>query len=141
MAAKLITDVIDFLEDEGLIGGETGWAGYEGYLPPEPDQVIVVFETGGFPPEVKRNGSTEQEYDEPTFQILGRGDGFGNAALRDKMGTVYRALHDSELSPASGDPQYVFVYALQSGPFPLGLDDNDRPRLTWNFKALRERES
>jgi len=137
----LVTDVLDFLETEGLIEGATEWSGFAGYLPPEPNQAIAVFETPGAPPESKPDGSTETEYDEPTFQVRGRGEKFGYEALRTKMGAIYRALHGSELSPASGDPVYVYVYARQSGPFPLGLDENNRPGLTWNFKALRERET
>jgi len=142
MAAKLVTDVLDFLADEGLIDAETGWTGSYNYMPPDPDKMIVVFETGGFPPEAKADSSDEQEYDGPTFMIMGRGDSFGMAELRDKIGEIYRALHKSELAPSSGDPTYVYVYAMQSGPFPLGHDaEDDRPRLTWNFKALREREA
>ncbi len=142
MAAKLVTDVLDYLAVQGLIDEETGWTGAYGYMPSEPDQIIVVFETGGFPAEAKPDSSDEQEYDEPTFMIMGRGESFGYDALRDKMGDIYRSLHESELSPTSGDPEYVYVYATQSGPFPLGTDEADnRPRLTWNFRALRERET
>lgn len=137
----LVIDVLDFLVEEDLIEGETGWTRAAAYLPPSPNQVIAVFETSGPPPESKPDGSTETEYDEPTFQIRGRGDEFGYEALRAKMGAIYRALHGSELSPEEGDPQYVFVYATQSGPFQLGLDKDNRPGLTWNFKALRERET
>jgi len=139
--ALLLTDVTNFLVSEGLIGGATGWTAAQAYMPPSPDQVIAVFESGGYPPEAKRSGSTETEYDEPTFQVRGRAGEFEMAALRAKMGAIYRALHDSELSPTSGDPAYVFVFAMQSGPFPLGLDENNRPGLTWNFRALRERET
>ncbi len=139
--ALLVTDVLDFLQAEGLIAGATGWERAASGLPPEPDKVIVVFESGGFPPELKPVGSAETEYDEPTFQVRGRADKFGYGALRAKMGAIYLALHGSELAPASGDPAYVLVRAMQAGPFPLGLDKNDRPGLTWNFTALRERET
>lgn len=139
--ALLVTDVLDFLEAEGLIAGATGWARASSGLPPSPNKVIVVFESGGFPPELKPIGSDETEYDQPTFQVRGRGEEFGYQELRNKMGAIYRALHGSELAPASGDPDYVLVRAMQAGPFPLGLDKNDRPGLTWNFTALRERET
>lgn len=138
--ARLITDVLSYLEDQGLIGGATGWTGAAGYLPPSPDQIIAVFETPGLEPETAPGGSSETEYDLPGFQVRGRGSVFGYAALRDKMGAVFRALHDSDLAPASGDPQYVFVQAVQSGPLPMGLDEVNRPGLTWNFVAMRERE-
>ena len=138
----LLTDVTAFLVSEGLIEGATEWVKKSGHMPSSPDKVIVVYETGGFPPESAPDSSDETEYDEPTFQVRGRGVAFGYEELRTKMGAIYRALHGSELAPASGDPVYVYVYAIQSGPFPLGLDKvDDRPEMTWNFKALRERET
>ena len=139
--ALLITDVLDFLVAEGLIGGATGWAQAAGYIPPEGDKVIAVFETAGLVPEVVKAGSDEQAYDDPGFQIRGRGAEFGYDELRQKMGAVYRSLHGSTLGPTTGDPAYVFVYGVQSGPLPLGLDDKSFPHLTWNFIAMRERES
>ena len=137
---SLLTDVLDHLAAEGLIDGATGWTGSAGYLPPTPDKVIAVFETPGDPPEMISVGSTEQAYDAPGFQIRGRGAAMGYEALREKMGAIFLALHDSTLSPATGEPAYVLVRAVQSGPLPLGLDENDRPGMTWNFTALRERE-
>lgn len=139
--ALLITDVLDFLGGEGIIDGATGWAGYDAYLPPDPDKVITVFETTGLEPALKPTGSAETEYDEPGFQVRGRGAVFGYSALRVKMGEIYRALHGSTLSPTTGDPAYVLVRAVQSGPLPLGLDSNNRSGMTWNFVAMRERES
>lgn len=137
----MVDDVLDFLVAEGLVGGATGWTVAYGHLPPTPDQVIAVFETPGLPPEAAPAGSTETEYDEPGFQIRGRGATFGMAALRILMGQIYRALHKSSLAPATGDPAYVFVFAEQSGPLTLGLDDDSRPSLTWNFRCMRERET
>ena len=139
--AMLITDVLDYLVDQGLIGGATGWSEAAGYLPPTPDQIIAVYETHGLPPELKPVGSAEIEYDMPGFQVRGRAGRFGYSALRTKMGEVYRALHGSSLAPATGDPMYVQVIAVQSGPLPMGLDDLSRPGMTWNFTAMREREN
>lgn len=139
--ALLITDVLNFLVSEGIIEGATGWTRGAGYLPPDPDQVIAVFETPGLVPEVVKTGSTEQAYDNPGFQIRGRGGEFGYDALRQKMGQVFRTLHESVLAPTSGDPLYVIVTAVQSGPLPIGLDEESRPGLVWNFTAMRERES
>lgn len=138
--ALLVTDVLDYLQGQGLIGGSTGWSRAAGYMPAEPDQVIAVFETPGAPPELVPEGSSEQAYDEPGFQVRGRGGFHGYSALRSKMGAIYRALHGSSLSPATGDPAYVLVRAVQSGPLPMGLDQNNRPEMAWNFVAMRERE-
>lgn len=137
----LVNDILDYLEDEGVIGGATGWTGAFGYMPPDPDKVIVVFESVGDPPEKAQPGSDEIEYDLPGFQIRGRGAKFGYEALRTKMGEVYRALHGSSLAPATGEPAYIDVLAVQSGPLPMGMDNNSRPELTWNFRCMRERET
>lgn len=142
----MVTDVLEFLADQGLVDGATAWTGVTGGVPPAPDKIIAVFETPGQEPELVSDGSAEQAYDRPGFQIRGRGAKaepgvFDYSDLRDRMGQVYRALHGSELSPATGDPAYVLVRAVQSGPLPLGLDDNDRPEMTWNFVAMREREA
>lgn len=137
---SLLADVLDHLTVAGLINGSTGWTGYAGYLPPSPDQVIAIFETPGEPPELVKDGSDEIAYDYPRFQVRGRGARHGYAALRSKLGAIFAELHGSSLSPASGDPAYVLVRAVQSGPLPLGLDDNDRPGMTWNYTAIRERE-
>lgn len=139
--ALLIDDVLDYLVAQGVIEGATGWTRAAGYLPPSPNQVIAVFETGGIEPEIAPVGSDEVEYDYPGFQVFGRGAVFGYEALRNKMGEVFRTLHDSTLSPGVGTPAYVQVQAVQSGPLALGYDENDRPLLTWNFTAMRERES
>ena len=138
--ALLITDVLDYLEAQSLIGGVTGWTRAAGYLPPSPDQVVAIFETPGEVPEVVPEGSTEQAYDVPGFQVRARGGEFGYSALRTKIGAIYRSLHGSTLSPTTGDPGYVYVYGVQSGPLPMGNDGNNRPELVWNFVAMRERE-
>lgn len=139
--ALLLKDVLDFLEEEGLIGGSTGWARAAGFLPPTPNKVIVVYESSGEPPELLSQGNNPLDYDRPAFQVRGRGDVHGYEALREKMGAIFRALHGSQLSPATGDPEYVGIWGIQSGPLPLGLDENSRPELTWNFRAIREREA
>jgi len=134
--ALMADEVLDFLEAQGLIGGATGWTGFAHGMPPDPDQVIVLYETGGSPPEMRPQGSTETLLDQITFQIRGRGSAHGDQALRGMMGEVYRALHDGDL----GD-QYTMVRALQSGPLSLGHDEQSRPEMTINFEAYRDRDA
>lgn len=138
--ALLITDVLDFLEDQGLVAGATGWTRAAGFMPPSPDKVVAVFETPGEPPEMVKAGSAETKYDTPGFQVRVRAGNFDYAAARAKIGAIYRALHGSTLAPATGDPAYLLVRGVQSGPLPLGLDQANRPDMTWNFVAIRERE-
>ena len=139
--ALLITDVLDYLEDQGLVAGATGWTRAAGFMPPSPDKIVAVFESPGDPPEMTKAGSGETAYDEPGFQVRVRATKHDYASARAKIGAVFRALHGSSLAPATGDPVYVLVRAVQSGPLPLGLDESNRPDLTWNFTAKREREA
>lgn len=134
--ASLLDDIASFLTSSGLVGGATGWTVAKGGTDPSPDKIITLGETGGPEPELSPSGSTETTYDEPTFQVRGRGEAFGYEALRAKMGAIYVALHGSVLGKST---DYVLVRAVQSGPLSLGLDSNDRPMLTWNFSALRRR--
>lgn len=136
--AVLPKDVVDFLVAQGIAGGATGWTAIASYLPPDPDQVLVVYETGGADPHSIPTGSTQVEYDEPNFQVRGRAAAFDYNTLRAKMRDVYKALHDSQLG---NSVNHVFVRATQGGPFSLGLDDSNRPGLTWNFRAYRRRDA
>ncbi len=137
--ANLIDDVLDFLESEVLVAGATGWTRAASWMPPDPDQIVAVYETPGTAPEQIRDGSTEQAYDDVGFQVRIRGAAHGYEAAREQIGKIYRALHGSSLAPATGDPAYLIVHATQSGPMPLGLDENERPGMTWNFRTMRER--
>lgn len=132
--ALLVTEVLDYLEAQGLIGGATGWTRAAGFLPPDPDKVVAVYVTPGFPPEIVRDGSTETAYDEPGFQVRGRGAVHGYSELENKMRAIYTSLHGVPIAA-----NYVLVRATQSAVLPLGLDEKGRPGMTWNFEAVRER--
>lgn len=135
----LAADILDHLESLGLIGGATGWARAAEYLPPSPDKVIAVFETPGLEPEVISADSTEAAYDRPGFQIRARGDVFGYAAMRLKMAAIYTALHGIEITGSTNADGYLLIRAVQSAPFPIGLDEKSRPGATWNFIAIKDR--
>lgn len=118
------------LSATGIVGGSTGWGCYKGYMPATPDKAIVVVDTAGVDVDI----SDGTKYDEVTFQLLGRGAEYGYEALQAKMqAAAFTALHDQDVSG------YVFIFATTPGPIPLGLDENNRPRMSWNFRAMRQR--
>jgi hypothetical protein len=135
----LLDDVVAFLEYTGGVGDTGGWSGFKGYLPPEPDRAVAVFETPGLEPELEKLGSDGVQFDRPGFQVRIRGEKHGYEAARDRMDLIFQLLHGSQIPTASGDPFYLYVHAVQSGPMPMGLDENDRPGMTWNFITMRER--
>jgi minor capsid protein len=137
---SLLDDVIDFLEDEGLVNDSGGWTAFAGTLPPSPDRSVAVFETPGMEPETVKDGSAEVAYDRPGFQVRIRGDEHGYEAMRDRLGAIFRALHGTNLAGVTtGSSGYLQVWAVQSGPMPMGEDHESRPGATWNFRTWRER--
>lgn len=138
--SALLDDIEQHLVDAGVVGGSSGWTCFKGFLPNAPDKTIGLFETMGEEPEVIAEGSSEPAYVKPSFQVRGRGEAFGYEALRLKMKEVFDNLHESEPTPVTtGASQYIYCYAISSGPLPMGQDVNQRPQLSWNFRTMRER--
>jgi len=132
----MLDDILDFLEDEGHVSGSSGWVGVAGDEPPSPDACITVRETGGPPPEQPPEGSSETMQDQVTFQVRGRGEKEGYELLRTKMGDIYGSLHGGDLGT-----DFLEVRATQGAPFYIGRDNSDRPLMTWNYEARRERSA
>lgn len=136
----LLDSIADHLEDEGIGGGLTGWAIYKSILPASPDKAIAIFETPGETPEIVSEGSSEIKYVNPGIQIRVRGLKFNYEEARLKIMEIFKALHGAEPTTNPGEPEYVYVYAIGSGPLPMGLDTSERPELSWNFRVMREQE-
>jgi hypothetical protein len=135
----LLDRIEDHLIAEGVAGGSTGWAIQKSFLAPGPDKVVAIFETTGEEPGIPK-AQGEQAYDKPTFQVRVRGVALGYEEARKKIQECFVALHANEPMATSGEPAFVYLYAIHSGPLPLGLDSNNRPSLTWNFVAMMERQ-
>lgn len=134
--SDFLADIESFLVAQGLVGDTDGWVCRHNSHTESPDKQIVIYETGGSVPSVPKDGDASTTMDQITFMIRGRGEPGGGTALRARMGSIYRALHGGNLGS-----DFVLVRALQSGPMSLGRDANDRPGLTWNFEAYRNRDA
>jgi hypothetical protein len=106
------------------------WRIYFGYLQDPPDRAICIYETGGEMPE------TNWLIDRPSFQIRVRGNPDDYQAVRTKIQDVFNLLHAGEVAVGT---DYVFIYAVQSGPIPLGQDEKRRPHLVQNYKVMKKR--
>ena len=129
MTVSLSTDILQFLHDQGVVDGVTGWEGKYNYMPPQPDQCVVVTETPGGPPD----GSTGQKWDLPSFQIRVRAGSDGMEAATLKAFEIFDTLEDATISG------FCFVFGVTSAPLFIGLDTNNRPEFTWNFNTMKER--
>lgn len=132
----ILDDVIAALvaANIGQVTGNGDWRLRAGYLQAEPDRSICVYEAGGMPPEAG------QPVDYPKIQIRVRGNEDDYQVVRQKLQDIYNLLHSCDAPTVLG-PTYVYCYAIQSGPLPLGQDENRRPELVWNFRLMKTREA
>lgn len=133
-----LDEIATHLESEGVVGGATGWTVYKAFLPDTPNQAVALFLTSGEEPYVKKS-SAETAYDRPGLQVRVRGGVRDFEGAIAKIQEVFEALHANEPTPGSGDKTIIYLYGTNSAPLPLGLDENDRPGYTWNFRTYRER--
>lgn len=126
---SLLTEIKAALESASVTGGATEWTAYLSYIPDSPDKAIAIYDTGG--ESVDQSGGTK--YDRPTFQLYIRGEAWGYEAARTKARDAFDALNAAEPSG------YTYLYAVTPEPIPVRYDENNRPELSWNFRAMRER--
>ena len=111
---------------------DTGWLITKTYMPPDPDKVITIYETGGSPPEPRA------EVDYPTFQVRVRSGTTGYSTGMEKLAAVQMALHGLT---ATHNSWYYPGFWAQGDALSLGFDQETRPILAQNFRAARSRTS
>lgn len=123
-------EMLSSLLPNTVVGGATGWTLKLGNLLPDPDQLIVFYDTGGLNPNPK------WLVDQVNIQAIvragpnGYGDGYTKA----------RAVRDSllGLEPVTvGDDRIDGVTCLGDIGF-IGYDDRQRPTFSVNFRAIIE---
>jgi hypothetical protein len=126
---------VAFLDDIGdfLLGATATGTGFSGILgtlflsdfPDGPDAATAVVESGGTPPE------TTMAIDYRRFSVLVRGVENSYQATQLRADQIYTLLHCAALSGT------IYCYADQSGPLPLGMDEQGRPLFSLNFRTMR----
>lgn len=122
-------------------GSQTAWMIYVGAmqdgeigLTAIKDEAICLYETPGQVPEE----GLALTY--PAVQVRVRTAPDGYSAGRQKMQDVYDALHANEDPIKSGaTTPFVYFYAQQSAPIPMGMDVRRRHSFVWNFRTMRNR--
>lgn len=136
MLAVAVARHLDELEvvtfDESGIAGNT----FVGSMPSSPDEAIAISPAGGNPT------NSHDGYDEPIIQVRCRAAASDPRPAYRQARLIYEALvglHAVWLDEDGDDAAYVIrTTAVQSDPFPLGVDDNGRPEYVQNF-AFRVR--
>ena len=133
----LLDEIGTYLAAQGVAttGSTSNWRIGKGFEPDRPDKCITLFETGGDPNDMHQSGLI----DRPTFQVRVRADNYGYSTARVKIEAARTALQAIGGSTLSGR-RYINCLAIGE-PLSLGYDEQQRPRLVMNFRALRSRTS
>lgn len=97
-------------------------------MPDTPDQCVVLYDSGGFAPY-------SNDYQRPTVQIRTRGAQGGYQTIYDLTKAIWDELHELA-NQTINLTRYIAIYAVDE-PFSLGLDDNNRPLFSMNFRIDR----
>ncbi|MBZ4662770.1 MAG: hypothetical protein JG776_452 [Caloramator sp.] len=118
----LLDEIGSYLEQKGI--GVVGEDVFFAQIPENPDNLIAIFETGGYEPELLFDKAIEY----PTFQIWVRGLGYEET--RNRIQEIFKLLNGNT-------DIYPLIKAMQS-PVSLGLDENNRWEFSVNFKVFKE---
>jgi len=124
-------DIRQYLEDQGVIEGATGWDGSINFLKDSPDTLVAIYDTGG--PAANPFIGVDERY--PTFQVRARGEASqtGEDALDTILAAIYTTLHRVTNTAINGTT-YKFIVA-SGDVLSLGRDANGRPEKTQNYRA------
>ncbi len=122
----LLDEIATFLQAQSL--GTVGTDLFKGHLPPGPDDCVVIYETGGFEPELAA------ALDHPTFQVLCRARDYQTA--RNKAESIYSQLHGLTETVLSSR-RYLLIRAMQT-PTSIGQDESFRHEVSTNYHAILE---
>lgn len=123
----------------GVDFDETGVSGncFIATMPSAPDLAVGIFPSGGIP----WTGHSAIATDEPTVQIRVRSIKHDPRPGLDLAEAIYGemvGLHGLIDEGGEHETNVRRCLALQTGPVPIGKDDNQRPEFTLNF-AIRIR--
>lgn len=102
------------------------------HMPPEPDEWVGVFASGGLDP-----GPVVKQ---PTFQIRTRGNRAGDSVTpHDRLVQIAAALHGFR-GPLPDGSFLLSCFARQAHPVALGADEHGRHEFTLNFVCTTRTE-
>jgi len=115
---------------DGVFAATTGWGIFIGPEPTNPDTTITIREFAAGAPMPK------WLIDFPSVQTMIRGAPGGYQAAKLKARDVLNTLHSIPSQDLNGDRWDGII--AQSGPGYLGVDDNNRPKFSINFRLIIE---
>lgn len=116
-----------YLVDQGLAGGSTDWP-ISKFRSAVHGKAVVLQQTGGPPPEQ----ASDRRWENPTFQLMVQGEALDAEPASDKAQAIMRALDRADTVDG-----FVDIFAQQSSPLPLGLNERQEPRYVVNIRGLQ----
>ena len=129
MANKCIDNLAKYLEDNTIGTLRTNL--FKAYLPDKPNNVVVVYDTGGFEPDVYLPTGL------PTFQIFVRNENYTNGKAKvDAIVDLVKSKANLQL--VSGGV-YFYYLTLMSEPVHIGRDKTERDEFSINVRSMIRR--
>ena len=122
-------DIKALLEAESSLALDFGTDLFVGDMPESPDNCICVMDTGGFAPSIG-------PYYHPSVQILVRGTVGSYSETIAQAQALCITLHAYYGTPSGSSFYYAGVWSL-GDPFYIGVDENNRPLFSINFRIQR----
>ncbi|MBF8186321.1 hypothetical protein ITP53_11285 [Nonomuraea sp. K274] len=111
--------------EDGLPGGDI----FHTFLPPSPDSALAVAQYVG------RESDAGNPWDEPYIQVRVRGPAVDVRVAEQRAQDVYDRLHGVGRRALAGGTWLQLAIGTQSGPYPIGPDEQGRPEFTVNFRV------
>lgn len=98
-------------------------------MPTQPNQIIGVFGYSGGESDIRL------PFDQPSIQVRVRGDE-NPMTSRNIAEQIYNTYHGKSYFPLPSGEYVVGMIGSQSGPIPIGRDENGRHEHTVNFRLM-----
>lgn len=108
-----------------------------GSIPAEPDEIGVIHEYGGRPPDFQF-GHVGIKYEKPSIQVLFRGAPHDYDLPMHRARIAWAALAEVQPGRLPGALTEYLMIAPQQSPFSLGKDENKRFEIVCNFYIDKE---
>lgn len=123
------SDIKTLLEADSSLALEFGTDLFIGELPETPNQCCTIVDTGGYETKIG-------PYYSPTVQMLFRGDVGEYEETYSLAQAVTILLHEYSGTPSGSTFYYTGIWSL-GDPFFIGVDENERPLFSINFRIQR----
>lgn len=132
----VVDDVVTRMQAQSLVDGATGWTSSKRKMHDGSNQLVVVTEDGGPPPELHASqGIGSEALKQPAVQILVRGEPNKGNDTYTKARAIFDDLNHL-LDVTINSTTYLSILSRTSEPVFTGFDDNERPIISMSFLML-----